>query len=210
MKNLRLKNKPDIKKGLLLLLTVIFLSLCFTIQSFAQIKTGETAPDFVLNDLNGKEYQLSQFRNQQDYVVLCFLKGDDSNSIGKMDDIISFFRECNPGSSYQIIGVIAPPEDGNEEFLDSFNKYQDIEGFPLAILVEEGTEVLESYDVEGFPNVILLRYDLSIAKIYSRFNTREERSFYQYLNFIMHCSTNSSKNGSGCNGGVCPPPPGFE
>ena len=210
MKNLRLKNKPDIKKGLLLLLTVISLSLCFTIQSFAQIKTGETAPDFVLNDLNGKEYQLSQFRNQQDYVVLCFLKGDDSNSIGKMDDIISFFRECSPGSSYQIIGVIAPPEDGNEEFLESFNKYQNIEGFPLVILVEEGTEVLESYDVEGFPNVFLLRYDLSIAKIYSRFNTREERSFYQYLNFIMHCSANSSKNDSGCNGGVCPPPPGFE
>lgn len=210
MKNLRLKNKPDIKKGLLLLLTVIFLSLCFTIQSFAQIKTGETAPDFELNDLNGKEYQLSQFRNQQDYVVLCFLKGDDSNSIGKMDDIISFFRECNPGSSYQIIGVIAPPEDGSEDYRDSFIKYLDIQEIPLIILVADNTEVLEEYNIESLPTVFLLRYNLSINKIYSKFNTREERSFYQYLNFSLQCQANSNGDSSGCNDGVCPPPPGFE
>lgn len=207
MKNIILKNQLNIKRILLLLIVIISLSLCSSGQVFAQIKTGEVSPDFTLTDLNGEEYKLSQLKSQQDYIVLSFLKGDDSNSIGKLEDIIAFFRECNTSNSFQIIGVVVPPEDGSEDYRDNFTKYLDIKGIPLTILVGDSTEVLEKYNIERFPTVFLLRYDLSVARIYSRFNTREERSFNQYLNFIFHCKT---KNSSGCEGGVCPPPPGFE
>ena len=103
MKNIILKIKPDIKRALLLLIVAISLSLCFSGQCFAQIKTGEAAPDFTLTDLEGNEYQLSQFENKQDFVLLSFLRADDTNSIGKFDDIITFLTECKPVTSYQII-----------------------------------------------------------------------------------------------------------
>lgn len=210
MKNLMFKIQPDIKKVLLLLVIVISLYFCSAGQCFAQLKTGETAPDFTFADLNGKEYQLSQFKSKQDFILLSFLRADDTNSIGKFEDIIAFFSDCKPVSSYQIIGVLVPPEDGSEDYRDNFSKYLDIQGIPLTILVADDTEVLKKYNIESFPTVLLLRYNLSINKIYSKFSTREERSFYQYLNFSLQCQPKNNKDSSGCNNGVCPPPPGFE
>ncbi|MDD4362667.1 MAG: hypothetical protein PHD33_00445, partial [Atribacterota bacterium] len=79
----------------------------------------------------------------------------------------------------------------------------------ITLLSAEDSQVLEDYQIEGYPTIILLRNDLCVRKIYSKFTDHVEKSFYQYLTFIMACQKSSNDNNSSCDSGVCPPPAGY-
>jgi peroxiredoxin len=173
----------------------------------AQYKTGSPAPDFTLEALDGEMYQLNQFYNKYKHVVLCFVKSDDSSSIGKLQDLLNFFADYQPRESYQIIAVVEVNQD-KEEVKEKFLTLQKRTDVPLLILLDEEGKTVESYQIERYPTILLLRSDLHIRRAYDRFTTREETNFYQYLKFLF--TPQKSKNKSSCEDGVCPPPAGFE
>ncbi len=211
MKNKIIDLKNQLPIGFIivsLMVGILYFSLPGTV--LAQCKIGEPAPDFMLRDLNGEEYKLSQFKNQQKYVLLSFIKGEDSGTISKLVEAIAFFRKCNPTESYHIIAVMVAPQD-ETEILYKLVMLQEETEIPLTILVEdnaESSEVLDCYEIEGYPTFILLRDDLCVRKVYSKFTVREESAFYQYLNFLLTCQKENSS--SECDDGVCPPPPGYQ
>lgn len=203
------KNKRNIKKFNRLsmtfyLLIVSMVIFCLNAQVSAQIEIGATAPDFKLKALDGEIYQLSQFNNKQSHLLLCFVKNDDSASIDKLQDIITFFEDYQPRESYQIIAVVET-EQNEQGIKENFIPLQNNTEIPVLILFDEDSRAIESYQIKNFPTILLLRHDLNIRKAYSDFNTRIEKRFYQYLTFTF-TSQKGSSTSSGCEGGVCLPP----
>ena len=202
-----LADSNRINKFLMITLSLIIAISCIIFtgtSALAQFKSGSPVPGFELESVEGEIYQLSQFYNKQDHLLLYFADIENTFSIDKLKDIITFFEDYQPKESYKIIAIVKTDKDNKakENLLTLQNNTQ----IPLFILLDTDLQnVLQSYKIKDFPTILLLRHDLKIRKTYSGFNTRIEKSFYQYLTFTF-TSQKGSGTGSGCEGGVCPPP----
>ena len=212
---MRLKNYNDRNITIsILFMLLIFIFTLFTlfgsIEALSQYQRGSLAPDFTLKALDGELYELSQFNNKQDHLLICFVKSDDSKSIGKLQDLINFLEDYQPRENYQIITVIKTGQD-IEKTKEQFLRLQEKTEIPIIILIDTENRVIENYQIKRFPTFLLLRTDLNIHRTFDRFTAREERSFYQYLSFLFTSQKSSgSNNSSECDDdGVCPPPPGY-
>lgn len=190
---------------LFLIITISFIVFTGT-SVLAQFKTGSAVPDFELEALDGKSYQLSQYYNKQDHLLLCFVKNDDSASIDKLQELITFFEDYQPRESYQIIAIVEAEQD-NPKIEEDFNSIQNNTEIPLLILLNENNQIIDSFQIKNYPTILLLKYDLKVRKEFSGFSSRQEKNFYQYLSFTF--TKQNSSSSSGCEGGVCPPPEGY-
>src|SRR6056297_3747669 len=165
-----------LKIFLFLIITISFIVFTGT-SVLAQFKTGSAVPDFELEALDGKSYQLSQFYNKQDHLLLCFVKNDDSASIDKLQELITFFEDYQPRESYQIIAIVEAEQD-NPKIEEDFNSIQNNTEIPLLILLNENNPMIDSFQIKNYPTILLLRYDLKVRREFSGFSSRQEKSFY--------------------------------
>jgi len=201
--------KKKYRKFKIIFLNTILIGIFFLFgisQAFAQCEISSPAPDFILHDLNGETFQLKQIKNKYQYVLISFLQADNSNSINKLNELVKFLEDCKPAENYLFLAILVDME--NKEFeKDKFINLQKRTEVPINLLAVDNKQILEDYQIEGYPTIILLRNDLCVRKIYSKFTDHVEKSFYQYLTFIMTCQKSSSD--SSCDSGVCPPPAGY-
>ena len=190
--------------------TMIFIIVFLFISTpaIAQYKTGSPAPDFALEALDGKIIQLNHFLNKQQHLILFFIHSEEDSSLAKLGDLISFLNDYQPRESYQIVAIMEQGQDreGTIEKLNNLNNKVEI---PFIILFDTEGNNNTVYGIKNYPTILLLRADLYVRKAYDRFTARQEASFYQYLRFIF-TSQKSKDSSSGCDGGTCKPPPGFE
>ncbi|MFO7814366.1 MAG: redoxin domain-containing protein [Halanaerobiales bacterium] len=205
-------NLCDLNRLNKFLMIVLFLIITISLIVFrgspvlAQFETGSAVSDFELEALDGKSYQLSQFYNKQDHLLLYFLKSDDPTSIDRLQELIAFFKNYQPRETYQIIAIVEIEED-NKNLIEELNSIQDTTEIPLLILLNENNPIIDSFQIKNYPTILLLRYDLKVRREFSGFSSRQEKNFYQYLSFTF--TKQNSSSSSGCEGGVCPPPEGY-
>lgn len=53
-----------------------------------------------------------------------------------------------------------------------------------------------------------------VKRIYAGFISKQQTSMFQYINYLLDCKEKEAprketKEDEGCNGGDCPPPPGY-
>lgn len=107
------------------------------------LKAGDVAPDFELNDTEGKEVKLSDLRGKE--VVLYFYPKDDTSgctkeSCGFRDDI-SLFKS----RSAVVLGVSLDDQESHRRFTDKYSL-----NFPL--LCDTDAKVSKAYGVYGEKN----------------------------------------------------------
>lgn len=188
------------------LVTILFIT---SNSVLAQYKTGSPAPDFTLYTVEKEQYQLDQFLNKQQHLILFFIDSEQNPTIDKLERLVNFFYDYQPRESYQVISIIKQSQD-IDVILNRLDNLIEKTGIPLINLLDNEGKTIADYGIENYPSIILLRADLHVRKAYDRrFTSRQEDSFYQYLRFIF-TSKKGKDNGNGCNGDVCPPPPGFE
>ena len=206
---MQIGNLCDSNRLIKFLMIVLFLTITISFIVFtgtsvlAQFKSGSCVSDFELEALDGTSYQLSQFYNKQDFLLLCFINNDDSTSIDKLQDLIVFFEDYQPKETYQIITIVDTIED-NKNLIERLNYIQNNTEVPLLILFDENSQIIDSFQINNYPTILLLRHDLEVRREFSEFSSRQERNFYQYLSFTF--TKQESNNSSGCEGGVCGPP----
>jgi|LDZT01.1.fsa_nt_gi peroxiredoxin len=203
-----LVNSKKLNKFLIIILFLI-ITTCIVFTGtpvMAQFKSGSAVPDFELEGLDGKNYQLSQFHNKQDHLLLCFVNSDDSTSIAKLQDLINFFEDYQPRETYQIITIVEIEED-NVNLIEELDSIQNNTEIPLLILFDENNKTIENFQIKNYPTILLLRHDLKVRREFSDFSSHRERNFYQYLSFTFTKQEKGSS--SSCEGGVCPPPEGY-
>lgn len=114
-----------------------------------QLKIGDKAPEFSLNDQNGELHNLSDYRGRK--VVLYFYPKDDTPGCTK--------EACNfrgniarfTTAGVEVIGVSVDSEKSHAKFA---NKYE----LPFILLADTEKKVVEDYGVWGEKNFMGRKY----------------------------------------------------
>ena len=139
-------------------------------ESMAAAKqaAGTIAPDFTLNDPEGKPLSLSSLRGK--YVVLDFWGtwcGWCIRGIPKMKEYYSKYK-----NQFEILSIDC--NESKEKWLAGLKKYE----MPwLHVYNPDNTSVREDYAIQGYPTKIIVGPDGKIIKTV----VGEDPSFYQFL-----------------------------
>ena len=151
--------------------TLTLLSVSFGLAQAALPRIGAAAPDFRLQDQNGKWHELSNYRGK--WVALYFYPKDQTpgctTQACEFRDNIFAFREANA----QILGI-------SVDDVESHKKFSEKHSLPFPILADPKKQVVKTYDVMSFTGfakrqtfiidpkgVIVKRYDVDNPKGHS-------------------------------------------
>lgn len=122
-----------------ILLVVVLLMLVGCGGTTENLREGDIAPDFTLQDVNGNNYTLSEFRGKVPVVVYFYPKANTSGCTKQacgIRDNIEIFETNN----IKVLGISVDSKEALKEFIDDYNL-----NFPL--LSDEDKKVSEAYDV---------------------------------------------------------------
>jgi len=113
-------------------------------------QSENVAPDFELQDLEGKSYRLSQFKGERP-VLLYFWATWCPHCVASRPRIARI-RENTPPSELEILGINV----GSGDSLERVKRFQ--KGHPVAwpMLYDADESVTQSYEVQGIPLYILV------------------------------------------------------
>ncbi|MBR1463227.1 MAG: redoxin domain-containing protein [Prevotella sp.] len=136
------------------------------------IKEGAVAPDFTLQDINGKPLTLSSLRGK--YVVLDFWGSWCGWCIKGMPEMKKYYEKYR--GKFEIVGVDCndPVEKWKKAVKDN-----DLPWLHVYNNAADGTP--EKYAVQGYPTKIIINPDGTINKIV----IGESKDFYEYLDQLF-------------------------
>jgi len=119
-------------------------------QKPSAVKTAfvEKAPDFVLRDLNGRKFRLSDFRGKQPVLIIfsatwcTFCKEEIPH--------FKFIHETYAKQGLEIVNIDI--QESKEKVAKFTAKY----GLPYRILLDENGDVANIYDIRGVPSMVLV------------------------------------------------------
>ena len=136
------------------------------------IKPGVVAPDFTLDDINGKPFTLSSLRGK--YVVLDFWGSWCGWCIKGMPDMKKYYEKYR--GKFEIVGV-----DCNDS-VEKWKKAVKDNQLPwLHVYNKAADGTPEKYAVEGYPTKIIINPDGTINKVI----VGESPDFYKYLDELF-------------------------
>ena len=133
---------------------------------------GVEAPDFTLNDLNGKPLTLSSLRGK--YVILDFWGSWCGWCIKGIPQMKEYYQKY--AGKFEILGIDC--NDPEEKWKAAVEKYE----LPwLHVYNTRDSKVLEQYKIEGFPTKIIIGPDGKIVKTI----IGEDPAFYTLLDQLF-------------------------
>ena len=133
---------------------------------------GIEAPDFTLNDLNGKPLTLSSLRGK--YVILDFWGSWCGWCIKGIPQMKEYYKKYS--GKFEILGIDC--NDTDQKWRDAVKKYQ----LPwLHVYNPRDSKVLKDYGVQGFPTKIIVGPDGKIVKTI----IGEDPAFYTFLDKLF-------------------------
>ena len=105
-----------------------------------QLKEGDKAPDFTVNDSQGKRLRLKDLRGKK--VVLYFYPKDDTPGCTKeacsFRDSFAQFKKCD----IEVLGVSLDSEKSHQKFIKKYD-------LPFRLLVDSERAIADSYGTFG-------------------------------------------------------------
>ena len=136
------------------------------------VAAGKPAPDFTLNDINGKPFTLSSLRGK--YVILDFWGSWCGWCIKGMPDMKKYYEKYS--GKFEIVGIDC--NDTVEKWKAAVEKHQ----LPwLHVRNEQKDNVPSMYAISGYPTKIVVAPDGTIAKVIEG----ESPEFYTYLDELF-------------------------
>ena len=112
---------------------------CMTVN-MKKLKSGDTAPDFILLDQDGKKHKLSDYRGQ--WVLVYFYPKDDTPGCTKeacsIRDMMPDFKKLK----LKVFGVSIQGVVSHKKFAEKYD-------LPFTLLADEDKKVVEKYGVWG-------------------------------------------------------------
>ena len=134
--------------------------------------SGVEAPDFTLNDINGKPFSLSSLRGK--YVVIDFWGSWCIWCIKGMPKMKEYYEKYK--GKFEILGVDC--NDTEAKWKAAVEKHQ----LPwIHVYNPKGSDVLDKYAIQGFPTKIVVGPDGKIVKTI----VGEDPAFYTLLDEVL-------------------------
>ena len=137
-----------------------------------KVAAGKEAPDFTLNDINGKPFSLSSLRGK--YVVLDFWGSWCGWCIKGMPDMKKYYEKYR--GKFEIVGIDC--NDTEAKWKDAVKKHE----LPwIHVKSEKSDATPQKYAVEGYPTKVSLNPDGTIYKVI----VGEDPQFYKELDSLL-------------------------
>lgn len=141
-------------------------------KAVKKVFPGTPAPEFTLNDINGKPLALSMLKGK--YVVLDFWGSWCSWCIKGMPKMKEYYAKYQ--GKLEILGIDC--NDTEEKWKEAVKKHE----IPwLHVYNPRGSSLVDEYAVKGFPTKIIVNPKGKIDKIF----IGEDESFYEYLDILF-------------------------
>ena len=137
-----------------------------------KVAAGKEAPDFTLNDINGKPFSLSSLRGK--YVVLDFWGSWCGWCIKGMPEMKKYYEKYS--GKFEIVGIDC--NDTEAKWKDAVKKHE----LPwIHVKSEKADATPQKYAVEGYPTKVILNPDGTIYKVI----VGEDPQFYKELDSLF-------------------------
>ena len=138
----------------------------------AAVGDGIEAPDFTLNDINGKPLTLSSLRGK--HVILDFWGSWCGWCIKGIPQMKEYYQKY--AGKFEILGIDC--NDPEEKWKAAVEKYE----LPwMHVYNPRNSDLLEQYEIEGFPTKIIVGPDGKIVKTI----IGEDPAFYTLLDQLF-------------------------
>ncbi len=172
-------NRSIYKKALILIIFTAFVLIdCLMPQnSLALIgmKEGDTPKQIVLNDMNGKQTDISAFFGKKP-VVLVFWelplnKSFLDYSLDELNFLKEYYKEYNKKSGLEIFAIYTPVEENNipEKELSAVQSLITTNKIKYPVLVDTDFKYFREYGIIALPSTIIINKEGKIQYIYPSF-----------------------------------------
>ena len=207
----RLRNK---KNNLLTVLLIIAFLVSFCSFAFSSsFSKGFPAPTFTLKTIDGETFDLADYKEKQKLLILYFCNNESEDSICGIEELAEYFEEQIIEEKYQV-NMINTRKDLKEEDITQIKEFWTNKKISFTILLDSQEEVSNLYNIEVLPTTIFLAKNLVVKRVYPGIISKQQNLMFQYLTYFLAAQEKGApkkdtKEDDGCNGGVCPPPPGY-
>ena len=115
----------------------------------AELKPGDTAPDFALKDQDGKTVSLSDFKGRK-LLLYFYPKAETPGCVMQACSIRNAFQELN-AKGVAAIGISTDAENAQKKFAGRYN-------LPFQLLADEGHKIADAYGVWGENSILFIKY----------------------------------------------------
>ena len=206
-----LKNK---RNNLLAVLLIIAFLVSFCSSTFSSsFRKGFPAPNFTLKTIDGETFNLEDYKEKQKLLILYFCNNESEDSICGIEELAEYFEQHIIEEKYQVI-MINTRKDLKEEDIAQIKEFWTSKEIPFIILLDSQEEVSNLYKIEVLPTTIFLAKNLVVKRVYPGLISKQQNLLFQYISYFLGAEEKGvpkkdKKEVDGCNGGVCPPPPGY-
>jgi len=213
-----INKKYNILSRRLIIITIFLISFCSSVitsssSSSSSFRMGFPAPNFTLKTVEGETFSLEDCKGKQKLLILYFYDNENNkDSIRGIEELVQYFEGHTIAEKYRVIIIMNGYKDGEED-IRPIKEFQDNKGRSFTILLDNDKEVNNLYKVEVFPTTIFLDNNLVVKRIYPGLIPEQQNIMFQYLSYFLSAQekvvAKKEKKDEGCEGGVCPPPPGY-
>ncbi|MDD5014910.1 MAG: TlpA disulfide reductase family protein [Atribacterota bacterium] len=200
-------------KFLIILLLITFLVSFYSLAFSSSFKKGFPAPNFILKTIDGKNFNLEDYKEKQKLLILYFCNNENKDSVCGIEELTEYFEEYIIEEKYQVI-MINARQDLKEEDIIQIREFWTNKKISFTILLDDQNEVSNLYNIEFLPTSIFLDKNLIVKRIYPGLISKQQNLMFQYLTYFLSTKEKETpkkdtKKDDGCDNGVCPPPPGY-
>ena len=202
------------KNNLLTVLLIIAFLVSFCSSAFSlSFRKGFPAPNFTLKTIDGETFNLEDYKEKQKLLILYFCNNENKDSICGIEELAEYFEQHIIEEKYQVI-MINTRKNLTEADIAKIKKFWTDKKISFTILLDSQEEVSNLYNIEVLPTTIFLAKNLVVKRVYPGLISKQQNLMFQYLSYFLEAkekeaSKKRTKEDDGCNGGVCPPPPGY-
>ncbi|KQX15374.1 thioredoxin family protein [Flavobacterium sp. Root420] len=141
-------------KKIILLVMLAFSAFLSQAQN-ATLKAGDTAPDFKLKNIDGKDVSFTSFPKAKGYIVV-FTCNTCPYAVGYEQRIIDLDNKFRP-QGYPVIAI--NPNDPEASTADTFEKMQELaknKKYPFPYLFDAGQKITDQYGAKRTPHIFIV------------------------------------------------------
>jgi peroxiredoxin len=196
---------------LLIIVFVFLISFYLSVYAASSFRKYFPAPNFTLKTVDGKNFDLENYKGKQELLILYFCNNENEDSVYGIEKLAKYFEENIVKKQYQII-MINATKDQKEEDVTGIKEFWNSKKIFFPILLDSQNELSNLYNIEVLPTAIFLNKNLVVKRVYSGLISKQQNLMFQYISYFLDAKgtpQKDTKKDDGCNDGVCPPPPGY-
>jgi peroxiredoxin len=205
------KKKNNLFIMLLIIVFVFLSSFYLSVYAASSFRKYFPAPNFTLKTVDGKNFDLENYKGKQELLILYFCNNENEDSVYGIEKLAKYFEENIVKKQYQII-MINATKDQKEEDVTGIKEFWNSRKIFFPILLDSQNELSNLYNIEVLPTAIFLNKNLVVKRVYSGLISKQQNLMFQYISYFLDAKgtpQKDTKKDDGCNDGVCPPPPGY-